>query len=130
MRFTSIALAIVTATAIASQAYAQSSPAMKEDTGSTVNTQGAPGARAGQPANPTISAEQRTRIRQYVVQHNVSPVTVRERVAVGATLPADVELRAVPSEWGSDLGSYRYLYSDNRVVLVEPSSRRIIQVIE
>jgi len=130
MRLSSVVLAFVTATAIVSYAQAQSSPGMREDTGSMRGSQGAPGVRAGEPANPTISAEQRTRIRAYVTQHNVSPVTVRDRVAVGATLPADVELRAVPGEWGPDLGNYRYIYSDDRVVLVEPSSRRVIQVID
>jgi hypothetical protein len=81
-------------------------------------------------ATVTIAPEQRTRIKQYVVEKKVRPVTVRERVTVGATLPADVQLEAVPSDWGPELGRYRYLYSDNHVVLVEPSSRRVIQVIE
>ena len=53
MHLKSIVLAAVAAAALGSAAYAQSSPGLKEDTGSTVNTQGAPGVRAGQPANPT-----------------------------------------------------------------------------
>jgi Protein of unknown function (DUF1236) len=130
MRLTSVALAIITAGAIASYAQAQTGPAMKEDTGSTVNTQGAPGVRAGQPANPTISAEQRTRIRAFVTETRPRPVTIRERVAIGTTLPADVELQAVPSAWGPELATFRYVYADNHVVLVEPSSRRVIQVID
>jgi hypothetical protein len=31
------------------------------------------------------------------VKERVAPVRVKERIAVGATLPADVELRSVPS---------------------------------
>jgi len=44
-----------------------------------------------------IEPEQRTVIRDYVVKERVAPVTVKERLSVGATLPADVELRTVPS---------------------------------
>ena len=47
-----------------------------------------------------IEPEQRTVIREYVVKERVAPVTVKERLSVGATLPADVELRTAPSAWG------------------------------
>jgi hypothetical protein len=77
-----------------------------------------------------IAPEQRTRIKEYVVKEKVRPVTVKERVSVGATLPADVELVAVPENWGPSVSRYRYVYSDNHVVLVEPSSRRIVQIID
>ena len=78
----------------------------------------------------TIAPEQRTKIKQYVTEKKVKPITVKERVTVGATLPADLELQSVPSDWGPDLGRYRYVYSGENVVLVEPSSRRVIQVID
>jgi hypothetical protein len=77
-----------------------------------------------------IEPEQRTVIRDYVVKERVAPVTVKERVSVGARLPADVELRAVPSAWGPKLSKYRYFYSDNHVYLVEPSNRTVVQVID
>jgi hypothetical protein len=77
-----------------------------------------------------IAPEQRTRIKEYVVKEKVKPVTVKERVTVGATLPADVDLVAVPETWGPSVSKYRYVYSDNHVVLVEPSSRRVVQIID
>jgi hypothetical protein len=77
-----------------------------------------------------VEPQQRTVIRDYVVKERVAPVTVKERIAVGATLPADVELRAVPSTWGPKLSKYRYVYSNDRVYLVEPSNRTVIQVID
>lgn len=77
-----------------------------------------------------IEPEQRTVIREYVVKEKVSPVTVKERISVGATLPADVELRTAPAAWGPKLSKYRYVYSDNHVYLVEPSNRTVVQVIE
>jgi hypothetical protein len=77
-----------------------------------------------------IAPEQRTRIKEYVVKEKVKPVVVKERVSVGATLPADVELRAVPETWGPGVSRYRYVYSDNNVYLVNPSDRRVVEVID
>ena len=77
-----------------------------------------------------IAPEQRTKIKEYVVKERVSPVTIQDRVTVGATLPANVELRTVPSDWGPSVSRYRYVYHDNRVVLVEPSSRQVVQIID
>src|SRR6266545_4900483 len=74
-------------------------------------------------ASISLAPDQRTRIKEYVVKERVAPVTVRERITVGARLPSDVELRAVPSDWGPSVAKYRYVYSDDRVYFVEPSSR-------
>ena len=81
-------------------------------------------------AGITFAPEQRTRIKEYVVKERVAPVTVRERISVGGRLPADVELRAVPSDWGPSATKYRYVYSDNRVYLVEPSSREVVYIVD
>jgi hypothetical protein len=81
-------------------------------------------------ATITLEPDQRARIKEYVVEKRVKPVTIRERVSVGATIPADVDLVAVPSDWGPNLTRYRYVYSGDNVVLVEPSSRRVVQVID
>lgn len=78
----------------------------------------------------TVAPEERTRIKEYVVKEKVAPVTLKERVRVGAKLPADVELRAVPSTWGPSYSKYRYVYSDDHVYLVEPSSREVVTVID
>jgi Protein of unknown function (DUF1236) len=88
------------------------------------------GSALAQSVSMTISPEERTRIKEYVVKEKVRPVTIKERVAVGATLPADVELAPVPGTWGPTFTKYRYVYSDNRVMLVEPDSRRVVQVID
>lgn len=77
-----------------------------------------------------IAPEQRTKIKEYVVKEKVKPVTVKERVTVGTVLPADVELMTVPSDWGPSVSKYRYVYSDDHVVLVEPSSRKVVQIID
>jgi hypothetical protein len=86
------------------------------------------GVRAGDAV--VIEPEQRTTIKQYVVKEKVAPVRVEKRITVGEALPAGVELRTVPTTWGPKLSKYRYVYSDNHVYLVEPSDRRVVEVIE
>ena len=77
-----------------------------------------------------VAPEERTRIKEYVVKEKVAPVTVKERVSVGAKLPADVELHTVPTAWGPSYSKYRYIYSDSHVYLVEPSTREVVTVID
>ena len=77
-----------------------------------------------------VSPEQRTTIREYVVKEKVRPHRLQSRVTVGATLPADVELAPVPETWGPSFRSYRYVYTGDDVILVDPSSRRVVDVIE
>ena len=77
-------------------------------------------------SSDTPAGKLRIEGKEYVVKERVAPVTIRERVAVGATIPAGVELRAVPDTWGPSVSRYRYVYHDDNVVLVDPSSRRVI----
>ncbi len=77
-----------------------------------------------------IEPETRTRIRTYITEHHVRPVESRERIVVGSTVPRDVELEAVPSDWGPSLTHYRYVYSGDHVMLVDPGSRRVIEEVE
>ena len=77
-----------------------------------------------------VEPEARTRIKSYVTEHKLRPVTVKERISVGATVPNDVELVAVPSDWGPSLTRYRYVYSNDRVMLVDPGNRTVVQEID
>ena len=52
-------------------------------------------------------------------------VVVRERVVVGEPLPPAVELRTVPSHT-----EYRYAIVNDRRVIVEPRTRRVIKIID
>jgi hypothetical protein len=81
-------------------------------------------------ANITIGKPEQTRIKEYVVKEKVKPTMIKEKVTVGATLPADVELAPVPSDWGPSVSKYRYVYTNDHVVLVEPSNRRVVHIIE
>jgi Protein of unknown function (DUF1236) len=112
---------MIAAAAVAALALGASSPSFAQGVGVQVGPVG---------AGISFAPEQRTRIKEYVVKERVAPVTVRERISVGATLPADVELRAVPSDWGPSVSRYRYVYADDNVYFVEPSSRRVVHVLD
>ena len=77
-----------------------------------------------------INPEQRTRIKEYVIKENVPRATVKERVTIGRRLPDDIELRAVPSDWGPSVSRYKYIYSDDRVHFVDPATREVIYDID
>ena len=82
------------------------------------------------PQAVVIAPEQRKVIKEYVVKEKVRPFQLQSRVTVGATLPADVELAPVPETWGPTFRSYRYVYTGDDVVLVDPGSRRVVQIID
>jgi hypothetical protein len=52
-------------------------------------------------------------------------VVVQERIVVGEPLPPAVELRVVPNHT-----EYRYAVVNDRRVIVEPRTRRVIRVID
>lgn len=81
-------------------------------------------------ATVEIGQPERMKIKEYVVKEKVKPLTVKEKFTVGATLPSDVELMAVPSDWGPSVSKYRYVYTNDDVVLVDPTTRRVIQIID
>lgn len=77
-----------------------------------------------------IEPEYRTRIKTYVTEHKVRPVATQEKIVVGGPVPRDVELESVPSDWGPSLTKYRYIYSGDRVMLVDPGTRTVVQEID
>ena len=81
----------------------------------------------GQPV--VVSTEQRAHIKRYIVEEKIRPTKLVSRVAVGATLPEAVELVPVPESWGVTLRFYHFVYSGTSVVLVAPSDRRVVEVI-
>ena len=77
-----------------------------------------------------ITPQQRTVIREYITTQRVAPVTIQGEVRVGAALPAEINLVTVPETWGPPFRQYRYVHWNNRVVLVEPGSRRVVHIID
>ena len=76
-----------------------------------------------------IAVDQRPAFREYIVREHVPEYTIPDRVIVGGVLPeAGVTYYDVPQTFGAT--PYRYTVVNGRTVLVEPRSRRIVQVIE
>lgn len=76
-----------------------------------------------------ITAAERPAFRAYIVRERVPTYTVPDRVAVGATLPdVGVTYYDVPQTIAST--PYRYTVVNGSTVLVEPRSRRIVQVVD
>ncbi len=76
-----------------------------------------------------IADDMRPRFREYMVEENVPNYTVPDRVVVGGVLPeTGVTYYDVPQQYGAN--RYRYSRVNGQYILVEPRSRRIIQVLE
>jgi hypothetical protein len=76
-----------------------------------------------------LIAEQRPAFREYVVREAVPTFTIPDRIVVGTVLPeAGVTIYDVPQRFGGT--PYRYTVVNGATVLVEPRSRRIVQVID
>lgn len=76
-----------------------------------------------------IAVDQRPAFRQYIIREHVPDYTIPDRVVVGGVLPEiGVTYYDVPQTFG--VTPYRYTVVNGRTILVEPRSRRIVQVIE
>jgi len=76
-----------------------------------------------------IVTEQRPAFREYVVRERVPTFTIPDRVIVGGVLPeAGITYYDVPQTYGAT--PYRYTVVNGQTVLVEPRTRRIVQVVE
>ena len=76
-----------------------------------------------------ITVQERPAFREYIVRERVPTYSVPERVIVGTTLPdAGVTYYDVPQSVATT--PYRYTVVNGETVLVEPRSRRIVQMID
>lgn len=76
-----------------------------------------------------ISENESPRFRRYIVEERVPSYSVDTPVRVGTVLPeAGVTYYDVPQQFGAT--TYRYTVVNDRPLLVEPRTRRVMQVIE
>lgn len=82
----------------------------------------------------SLQPEQKTRLTQAVAKLDVKPLTnVNFSVSVGTALPRSVTLHPVPSTIVSIVPQYRgynYVVVRDQIVIVEPSTYKIVDVIE
>jgi hypothetical protein len=80
------------------------------------------------PALAQVAVEIGPEVREYIVKEGRSSVAVDADIAVGTVLPADVEFYAI--EGVPTATTYRYAVVNNKRVIVEPETRKVIQIVE
>jgi hypothetical protein len=81
------------------------------------------------PAVGVIAEEHVPTFRRYVVEERLPSFAIPDRVVIGSTLPeAGVVYYDVPERFGAT--NYRYTIVNDHTVLVDPRSRRIMQVLD
>ena len=114
--------------AIAAIAGAMAAP-IAAQAQSTITTGVAGGSTVVIGEHEGIAADQRPAFREYIVRERVPNYTIPDRVVVGGVLPeTGVTYYDVPQTYGAT--PYRYTVINGSTVLVEPRTRRIVQVIE
>lgn len=121
LTLSAIAAALITATATL-PASAQQSP-----TGQSSGSYG----RVGIPGQ--IVPEQRAYLRDYVGRQRSAPVEFRAPLSAGTVVPDAVELESFPEAVYGEVPSmrdYRYFSTGRNVVLVDPRTRQVYDVID
>src|SRR5215204_228704 len=90
---------------------------------------GAVGAATGT-VEGILGVDDRPRFREYVIRERRPSYRYTEELRVGTVLPeSGVTYYDVPAEYRAKPG-YRYTYVNDRPVLVEPRTRRIVEIID
>ena len=125
---------LLIALAGATPALAQSGAATGAATGAVGGAivGGPPGAVVGATVGAVaggIADDARPRFRTYVTGQRHSSYRYQNEIRVGADLPSSgVTYYEVPREYG--VTKYRYTVVNDRTVLVDPSTHRIVEVID
>lgn len=89
---------------------------------------GAVGAATGT-VGGILGVDDRPRFREYVVRERRPSYRYSEEIRVGTVLPGSgVTYYDVPAEYHAP--NYRYTYINERPVLVDPRTRRIVEIID
>ena len=76
-----------------------------------------------------LGVQDRPRFREYVVREHIPSYRYEHELRVGAVLPEQgVTYYDVPAEY--HVTGYRYAYINEHPVLVEPRTRRVVEIIE
>jgi len=110
-------------------AFAQSQPSGGAVGGATSGA--AAGAVGGAVVGAIVGDAAEPRFRTYVVEQRVPSYTYAEPVAVGTVLPSQgVTYHRLPAEYGPNGANYNYTVVNDRTVIVEPQTRRVVQIIQ
>jgi hypothetical protein len=102
------------------------------DSGTKAADQGKAG--ADKQATKEIKPEQKTVIRQTIVQQNIKPAKIDVQVRVGVAIPRTVVLHPLPPAIIEIYPSYRsyriVLVDDNTILVIDPDTWTIVDIIE
>ena len=73
-----------------------------------------------------LGVEERPQFREYAIHEHPRTYHYSGDLRVGVVLPETVTYYDVPAEY--HIAGYRYAYVNDRVVLVEPRTRRIVEI--
>jgi len=99
----------------------------------------APPAEAVTVASPPLSAEKQLEIKTSIARYSraLKPgqdlPRIRDKLTVGTTVPATVELITLPQDTVTEVPtttSYRFVLMDSGIAVVEPETRKVLQIIE
>ena len=114
--------------AVAAIASAMAAPIAAQAQG-TITTGVVGGSTVVNGEHEGIASDRRSAFREYIVRERVPNYTISERVIVGTVLPeTGVTYYDVPQSFGAT--PYRYTVVSGQTILVEPRSRRIVQVVD
>ena len=86
------------------------------------------------PSALQLSAAQKTSIFQSVTKDKVkSPPPANMQVSVGAQVPASIELYPLPANIVAEVPaakSYKYTVAQSQVVIVDPTSMKVVEIIK
>jgi uncharacterized protein YraI len=99
-------------------------PAVTYETTASIPAAPAPGDMLLGPVGAVEVVEPPDTVISYIEEHPAQSIQVRNEVVVGATLPADVVVSEVPDY------DYNYVVVNDRRVLVDPGTRRIVHIYE
>ncbi len=88
---------------------------------------------AAQETKLTIEPAHGKLIQEYVVTERVQPVKVAIPLEIGTTIPDGIKLAPVPLGMVAkvpEVRNYEYFVAGNRVVFVEPYTRKILQIVQ
>jgi hypothetical protein len=79
-----------------------------------------------------LSPEKQAIVKEHVAQAQLPPVDISGPVTVGMEVPAAVVLFALPQDTVTEVPTvtrYKFFATGNTIAVVEPESRKVIQII-
>lgn len=80
-----------------------------------------------------LPAEKQAIVKEHIKRNKVPTTNIDAPVTVGMTVPETVELFALPQDTVTELPtltSYKFLITGSTIAVVDPDSRKVIQIIQ